>query len=88
MQLSDHVEQLVVTAAQKTTIGGGIVAAASGVSEKTGLVEFLGTYSSEIASGGVLAGTFFGFTGVIVQLVFNYLRNRREAAEHKKRMGE
>lgn len=80
-------DTVVINAANKTSLAGAVTSASIGGAEMVGTLEFLGTYSSEIAAGGVISGVFFGFVGLVVQSVFVYRRDKREKQESTWRMG-
>lgn len=87
MQLSHQAEQAIIAASSKTTIVGGSTAAVSGVAEKTGFVDLMGMYGTEIAAASAVGGLLLAFLGFLLTVYFNYRRDLRETRESQWRMG-
>lgn len=78
MQSTHSAEQVVIAASGKTTIIAGGTAAVSGTAEKTGLVEFMGSYGAEIASACAIGGLLLAAAGFAMSVWFQYRRDVRE----------
>jgi hypothetical protein len=91
MSSTQHsVEAITIGASQKLTVGGGAVAAVTGVAEKAGVAEFVtSTGSLDVAGICALGGLFLAFVGYFTSLYFQWRRDRRESVEsdlRRKRM--
>jgi len=75
-------EAVVIAAANKTALTGGAVAASSGAAVK---ISWIAAHGSEIAAVCAMVGAAVAVAGLVVSIVFQLRRDRRELAESVER---